>query len=386
MNRLVYLDNAATTPVRPEVREAIAPYLQDEGFGNPSSAHRLGRTARAAVEQSRRKVADALDARPEQVVFTSGGTEADNLAVLGAAIASRSRGGPFRVAVCSIEHKAVLEAADAVVALGGESIVLPVDPAGRVELAAATDALASGIAVLSAMWVNNEVGILQDVAHLAQLCHAYGTLFHTDAVQAIGKVPCSLAGLPNTCIAVSGHKIGALKGTGALVLPQPDVVAPLIHGGGQQRGTRPGTENVIGIVALGTAVELAVRELDATMRHVGRLRDELEHWLIAAVPHIHVNGTQGDRAPHISSVSFPGIASDSLLMHLDLADVCCSSGSACNTGTVAPSHVLSAMGVPGKLATSAIRFSFAQHNCKADVERVVQLLPEIVGKLLPESK
>jgi cysteine desulfurase len=386
MQRLVYLDNAATTPVRPEVREAIVPFLEDRGFGNPSSSHSLGRTARAAVEQSRHKVATALGARPEQVIFTSGGTEADNLAVIGAAIAARSRGGPFRVAVCAIEHKAVLEAAEAVVALGGESIVLPVDRAGCVDLAAAADALERGIAVLSVMWVNNEVGVVQDIAHLAQLCHAAGTLFHTDAVQAIGKVPCSLARLPSTCVALSGHKIGALKGTGALLLPRPDVVAPLIHGGGQQRGIRPGTENVVGIVSLGTAVELAARELETTRQHVGRLRNELERRLIAVTPYAHVNGNAGKRAPHISNVSFSGVDSGSLLMHLDLAGVCCSSGSACNTGAVASSHVLRAMHVPEALASSAIRFSFSHCNEPEDVDRVVQIMPEIVGKLLNTDK
>jgi len=385
MQRLVYLDNAATTPVRPEVREAIVPFLSDEGFGNPSSAHSLGRTVRAAVEQSRRMVATALDAQPEQVVFTSGGTEADNLAVLGAALAARLRGGAFRVAVCAIEHKAVLEAAEAVVALGGESIVLPVGPDGSVDLAAVAEALESGIAVLSAMWVNNEVGVIQPVAHLAQLCHAAGTLFHTDAVQAVGKVPCSLAGLPSTCVALSGHKIGALKGTGALVLPCSDVVTPLIHGGGQQWGIRPGTENVIGIVALGTAIELAVRELDETRRHVGPLRDELERRLIAELPHAHVNGIEGERAPHISNMSFPGIDSGSLLMHLDLTGICCSSGSACNTGAVAQSHVLDAMGVSHEVAASAIRFSFSHDNQRADVDRVVQAMPHIVSKLLKAS-
>jgi cysteine desulfurase len=386
MNPVVYLDNAATTPVRSEVREAIIPFLGEPGFGNPSSGHSLGRMARAAVEQSRRKVAEALEAAPEQVVFTSGGTEADNLAVLGAALASRARGRPYRVAVCATEHKAVLEAAASVAATGGESIVLPVSSTGSVDVAAVAEALESGVAVVSVMWVNNEVGILQDVAHLARMCEAAGTLFHTDAVQAVSKVSCSLAELPNTCIAISGHKIGALKGAGALLLPHPEAVAPLIHGGGQQRGIRPGTENVVGIVALGTAMELGVSELVDTRQHVGQLRGELEQRLTAAIPRAQVNGAGAERAPHISNVSFPGADSGSLLMHLDLASVCCSSGSACNTGAATPSHVLRAMGTPDELATSAVRFSFSRDNELADVERVAELMPEIVATLLKDPR
>ncbi len=377
----IYLDNAATTPVRPEVREAIAPFLGEEGFGNPSSAHRFGRTARAAVEQARQSVTTALGAKAEHVVFTSGGTEADNLAVLGGALAARSRGAPFHVAVSAIEHKAVLDAAKAVEAMGGRAPVLPVDDAGAIELNAVTEALADGVAVLSAMWVNNEIGVVQDVTELARICQEAGALFHSDAVQAVGKVPCSLDAVPGACLSISGHKIGALKGSGALIVPDADLIQPLLHGGGQQRGVRPGTENVVGIVALGKAVELAVLELDATAKHVGELRDSLERGLLEALPQAQIIGDGSSRAPHIAYISFPGVDSSTLLMHLDLAGICCSSGSACNTGTVTASHVLTAMGVPNELAVSAVRFSFSKHNTEQDVQRVFEVLPPLVTKL-----
>jgi cysteine desulfurase len=381
MDRVVYVDNAATTPVRPEVRKAIEPFLGSDGFGNPSSAHRYGRTARAGVDNARRQIAEALGTRPEQVIFTSGGTEADNLAVLGGALAARSRGKPFRVAVSATEHKAVLESAETVEQLGGEVSILPVDTAGFVDLEAILEVLESGPAVLSTMWVNNEVGTIQRVSRLFESCQDAGTLFHTDAVQAIGKVQCSIADIPGACVSISGHKIGALKGCGALIVPDVDSVAPLLRGGGQQRGVRPGTENVVGIVALGLAVELAVRELNATVNHIQSLRNDLEHRLLQAIPDLHVNGANGERAPHISNISVPGIDSAKVLMHLDLAGICCSTGSACNTGAVSASHVLTAMRIPSELASSAVRFSFSEQNTADDVERIVKVMPQLVANL-----
>ncbi|UCD25596.1 MAG: cysteine desulfurase [Gemmatimonadota bacterium] len=377
----IYLDNAATTPVRPEVREAIAPFLGDTGFGNPSSAHSFGRTARAAVEDARQQVATALAATPEQVVFTSGGTEADNLAVLGGALAARSRGAPFHVAVSAIEHKAVIDAAKEVQAMGGRSTMLPVDENGVIEADSVQRALAADATVVSAMWVNNETGVMQDVTGLAPLCTNAGALFHTDAVQAVGKVPCTLDMVPGACMSISGHKIGALKGSGALIVPDDELVHPLLHGGGQQRSVRPGTENVIGIVALGKAVELAVQELESTANHVAALRSQLERGLQEALPHAEVIGVAGPRAPHIAYISFAGVESTTLLMHLDLAGICCSSGSACNTGVVTASHVTNAMGVPNYAAISAVRISFSKYNTKEEVNRVIELLPPLVEKL-----
>ena len=382
--RLVYLDNAATTPVRPEVLEAMLPYLGRDAFGNPSSAHRFGRTARAGVEEAKRTIAEVLGGgvEPGHVIFTSGGTEADNLAVIGAALAARDRGGPFRVAVSAIEHKAVLAAAHAVVHLGGEEVILPVDGDGAVSLEALDEALArSSVAVVAVMWVNNEVGAVQPVARLAERCREAGVPFHVDAVQAFGKIPVSLRDVPCTLLTLSGHKIGAPKGIGALIVRDRHVVEAIIHGGGQQFGIRPGTENVPGIAALGKAVELAAQEQAGFATRVAALRDELERRLLAVVPDAVVNAARGPRAPHVSNVSIPGTDSEALLMHFDLAGIACSSGSACSTGAVEPSHVLTAMGVPRELGVAALRFSFGKDSSEEDVEAVIGAMPKIVEKV-----
>jgi cysteine desulfurase len=376
----IYLDNAATTPVRPEVLAAMEPFLGGGVFGNPSSAHRFGREARAGVHEARRKIAAAVGAEPNQIVFTSGGTEADNLAVVGAALAARAAGRPFRVAVSAIEHKAVLAAAHWVEALGGETIVLPVDGRGGLDLSALDAALARGVAVVSVMWVNNEVGLVQDVAAIAERCHAAGTTFHTDAVQALGKVACTVPAVC-TLLTLSGHKIGAPKGIGALVVRDKKCLHPLIHGGGQQSGIRPGTENVAGAVALGRAAELAAKEVGAFGLTVGALRDEFERRVLAALPDAQVNGAGAPRAPHVANVSIPGTDSEAMLMHLDLAGIACSSGSACSTGSVEPSHVLTALGVPWDRAIAALRFSFGKTNTMADLDYVAEQLPGIVAKV-----
>src|SRR5256884_1672879 len=377
--RLVYLDNAATTPVRPEVLEAMLPYLGRDAFGNPSSAHRFGRAARAGIEEAKRTIAAALDADPGQVIFTSGGTEADNLALVGCARAGRGGGGGarFRSAVSAIEHKAVIGAAHAVPRLGGEEIILPVDGAGAVAPDALDAALARGVAVVSVMWVNNEVGVVQPVARVAARCRAAGIPLHVDAVQALGKLPVSLAEVDCTLLTISGHKIGAPKGIGALIVRDRHAVEAIIHGGGQQFGLRPGTENVPGIIGLGRAVELAAREQVEFAATVRALRDELEQRLLDVLPDAVINGTRAERAPHVANVSIPGTDSEALLMHLDLAGIACSSGSACSTGAVEPSHVLSAMGVPRELGVAALRFSFGKDSAAEDVEVVAGALPAI---------
>jgi cysteine desulfurase len=238
----------------------MLPYLTAQSFGNPSSAHRFGRAARAGIEQARRQVAEAVGAEPNQVVFTSGGTEADNLSIVGASLAARDRGEQMCAAVSAVEHKAVLAAAHAVCHLGGREIVLPVDSGGLLEMRALDEALADHPAVVSVMWVNNETGVVQQISEIAGRCREAGVIFHTDAVQAMGKVPVSAAGLSCTLLTISGHKIGAPKGIGALIMRDRKAVEAIIHGGGQQFGIRPGTENVAGAVALGRAAELASAE------------------------------------------------------------------------------------------------------------------------------
>jgi cysteine desulfurase len=377
----VYLDHAATTPVRPEVLEAMLPYLTNQAFGNPSSAHRFGRAARAGIEQARREVAQAVGAEPNQVIFTSGGTEADNLGIIGAALAARDRGGAVCAVVSAIEHKAVLAAAHAVCHLGGREVLLPVDEHGRVSLEALQEALTDRPAVVSIMWVNNEVGVIQPVAEIAGRCQAAGVTFHTDAVQAFGKLPVSVRDLPCTLLTLSGHKIGAPKGIGALIVRERKAVEAIIHGGSQQHGIRPGTENVAGAVALGRAALLAAQEQPEEALRLRALRNLLAERLRAAVRDLVVNGDGADTAPHVLNVSVAGADSEALLMHLDLAGVAASGGSACSTGSVEPSHVLVAMGVPRDLASGAIRFSFGRESTEADVHRVAEVMPGVVAKV-----
>jgi cysteine desulfurase len=376
----VYLDNAATTQLRPEVREAMLPYL-GEAFGNPSSAHRFGRAARAGIEQARRQVAVALGAEPAQVVFTSGGTEADNLAVVGAALAGRMHGRPFRVAVSAVEHKAVLAAAHFVAALGGAEELMPVSPDGVVRLDALDTALAGRPSVVSVMWVNNETGTVQPAAEIGRRCRAAGIRFHTDAVQAFGQLPIRFDRLEADLLTISAHKIGGPKGIGALLVREPAVVEPLIRGGSQQGGVRPGTENAAGIAGFGRAAELAAREQPEHACRLAGLRQQLRDSLQAAVPDISIPGDGADTVPHILTVCVPGVDSESLLMHLDLAGIAAGSGSACATGTVEPSHVLAAMGMPRELAIGAVRFSLGRETTDADVARAAVVFPEVVAKV-----
>ncbi len=381
MTDFVYLDYAATTPVRPEVLEAMLPYLRRDAFGNPSSAHRAGRTARAGLERARAEVAGAVGAEPNQVIFTSGGTEADNLAVVGAAMATRARGHTPCVAVSATEHKAVLAAAHRVTALGGEEIILPVHPSGQVDLDALDQALARKPCVVSVMWVNNETGVIQPMTEIAGRCCDAGVALHSDAVQAFGKTPLSLTDLSCTLLTLSGHKIGGPKGIGALVIRNRKVIDAILHGGGQQFGIRPGTENVAGAVALGCAAHLAVAEREAVTSRLGDLRDGLADRLRSAIPDVVIHGEGAPRAPHVLNLGIPGTDGEAMLMHLDLAGICASGGSACNTGSVEPSHVLTAMGVPRDLALGSVRFSLGHETTPADLDRVVEVLPGIVEKV-----
>ena len=377
----VYLDHAATTPVRSDVLEAMLPYLNSGSFGNPSSAHRFGRAARAGLEQARKEVAAALGAEPSQVVFTSGGTEADNLAVIGAALAARHQGRPMLAAVSAVEHKAVLAAAHQVAHLGGEEIVLAVDSDGLLDRHGLEAALARRPAVVSVMWVNNETGVRQPVEEIARRCADAGVLLHSDAVQAFGKVPVALHDLPCTLLTISGHKIGAPKGIGALIVRDRKAVEAIIHGGGQQFGIRPGTENVAGAVALGRAAALAAAEQSAEAARLAALRDSLIERLRAVLPDLVVHGLSAPRAPHVLNIGIPGTDSEALLMHLDLAGVAASGGSACSTGAMEPSHVLTAMGVPRALALGSIRLSLGHETRAEDLDRVVEVFPKVVEKV-----
>lgn len=378
----VYFDHAATTPVRPEVRDAILPYLGGELFGNPSSAHRFGRAARAGLEQARREVAEATGVTPECVIFTSGGTEADNLAIVGAALAARTAGRRMLVAVAATEHKAILAAAHEVARLGGEERILPVLPSGVLDLDALDVVLAEGPAIVSVMWVNNEIGVIQPIEEIARRCHNAGVPFHSDLVQAFGKLPISLDRMPHLTFAtISGHKLGATKGIGALIARDCSLISPLILGGGQQRGIRPGTENLPGIVGLGCAAKLAVAEQAHEAERMQQLARRLEAELRRVVPDLRITAEDSPRAPHVLSVSVPGTEGEALLLNLDMAGIAASGGSACSTGSPEPSHVLRAMGLPTEQALGTIRFSMGHQTTADDIGRLAEVLPKAVEKV-----
>ncbi|HET7584078.1 MAG TPA: cysteine desulfurase family protein [Gemmatimonadaceae bacterium] len=380
MPQPVYLDHAATTPVHADVVAAMEPFFGPR-FGNPSSTHRWGREARVALDEARERLAACLGAHPDEICFTSGGTEGDNFAVLGAWRATRATAPRRRAVVTSvIEHKAVLGAVHQAAHEGAEERLLPVTPDGVIDMDAAAAALTDDVAVCSVMWVNNEVGTLQPVESIVEMARAHGILVHTDAVQAFGKAEIDVRRLAVDVLTISGHKIGAPKGIGALFLRRDATVEPLLHGGGQNRGRRPGTENVPFAVGLARAAELTVQERERETARLRALRDVLERTLLERIPDAVVHGRNAPRAPHILNLSVPGTDSESLLMALDLAGVACSSGSACQSGSVDPSHVLSAMGVPRELATAAIRMSLGVLTTEACVQRVGELFPALVAK------
>jgi cysteine desulfurase len=374
----IYLDHAATTPVRPEVRAAMEPFYGPQ-FGNPSSAHRWGRAARAALDEARERLAGTMGGRADEVVFTSGGTEADNLAVLGA---WRARRGDARRAVVStpVEHKAVLAAVAHAAAEGAAERLLRIDGDGVVDPASADGMLGADAAVCSVMWVNNETGVVQPVPALAERARARGVVMHTDAVQAFGRLPVDVRATPVDLLTISGHKLGAPKGVGALYVRRGTALAPLFHGGAQDRGRRPGTENVAYAVGLATAAELAVAEREAEWARLVALRDALEAAILGGAPDAVIHGRGAARAPHVTSVSVPGVDGASLLLALDLHGVAVSGGSACQTGKAEPSHVLLAMGVEPALASGAVRLSVGALTTPACVARAGALLPRLAAK------
>lgn len=372
----IYLDNAATTPLRREVRDAMRPFLGDT-FGNASSVHRWGRESRAALEDARDRFASVIGARASEIVFTRGGTEADNLGVLG-----RSRSAPGRpVVVSPIEHKAVLATAQAAGREGNPVRLLPCNANGRVDPSSVGPHLGDGPAVVAVMWVNNEIGTVQPVAELASRCAEAGVPFMTDAVQALGKVRVRVDDVPVALASFSAHKIGGPKGVGALFVRKGTELTPLVYGGGHERGLRAGTEDVAGAVALATAAELAVADLEAFAKRTAALRDRLEEGLRRRVPELVVNGGEGERAPHISNVSVPGAANETLLLTLDMEGIAASSGSACSSGAVTPSHVLSAIGLPPEVAGPSVRFSLGRQTTEDEIDRVLEVFPPLMERL-----
>jgi cysteine desulfurase len=377
-NDPVYLDHAATTPVREEVFEAMKPFYGPR-FGNPSSTHRWGREARAALDEARERVGRCLGARPDEICFTSGGTEADNLAILGAWRALKAKGRKA-VVTTPIEHKAILGAVHQAANEGADERLLSMTADGIVDSKSFDALVDDDVAVCSMMWVNNEIGTIQPVPELAAKAKALGALFHTDAVQAFGKIPIDAQKQQFDFLTISGHKFGAPKGIGALFIRRGVHLEPLMHGGTQDRGRRPGTENVAAAVGLARAAELAVEECEAHCARLARLRDRLEAGILAKVPDAVIHGRGAPRAPHVTNISVPGTDSESLLMALDLRGIAASGGSACQSGSIEPSHVLRALGVRPELASAAVRMSLGSLTTDSSIDRVIDVFPALVAK------
>ena len=371
---MIYLDHNASTPVRPEVREAMAACLA-EHHANPSSLHRDGQRARAVIERAREQVAALLGASSGEVVFTSGGTEGDHDAVIGAAWALEDRGR--RVAISEIEHHAVHGAAQVLMRMGFAIEHLPATGDGFVD-PKVVDALPSDTTLLSLMLANNETGVMQPVAEVAARARARGLRVHCDAVQAAGKVPIDVKALGTDYLVISAHKLGGPKGIGAMVVRGDAPIEPLLRGSGHEHGLRGGTENLPGIVALGVAAELAAHDLAAERARLMALRQQFETGLKAQAPDVVIHGERAPRLPNTVNASFPGARSDRMLMALDARGVAASAGSACSSGAVEPSPVLMAMGVPENLAVCALRFSFGHTTTAEELDRALAAIGECV--------
>jgi len=377
MSRRVYMDHSATTPMRREVVDAMAPYLS-ETYGNASSVHAFGREARCAVEGAREKVASLIGARPDEIIFTGGGTESDNLAVKGVALANQKRGR--HVITCAVEHHAVLNPCAWLEKRGFEVTRLGVDGRGLVSAEELRHALRSDTTLVSIMLANNEVGVIEPIAQLAAVAHEAGALFHTDAVQACGKVPVSVEDLGVDLLTMSAHKFYGPKGVGALYRREGVRIEPMHHGGHHEKGLRPGTENVPGIVGLAAALELACAEMPKEAERLAALRDRLQEGIFERIEDVRLNGHPDKRLPHLLNVSVLGVEGESMLLALDANGIAVSTGSACTSGSLEPSHVLTAMGIPPEVAHGSLRFSLGLINTEQDVDYVLECIVPVVQR------
>jgi cysteine desulfurase len=375
----IYLDNNATTRVDPRVVETMLPFFT-EHFGNPSSMHWFGDGVGRRIREARRQVQALLGAEfDHEIVFTSCGTESDNAAILSAL---RTKPDRREIITSAVEHPAVLSLCRHLQQSEGYRLhVIPVDAKGRLDIDAFTAALSQRVAVASIMWANNETGTLFPVEQLAKLAKTLGILFHTDAVQAVGKVAMNLSGSQIDMLSLSGHKLHAPKGTGALYVRRGVRFRPLLRGGHQERGRRAGTENTAGIIGLGKACEMALTNLGDEKTRVRALRDKLERGILARVANCFVTGDPVNRLPNTANIAFEFIEGEAVLLHLDRAGIAASSGSACTSGSLEPSHVMLAMGVPFTAAHGSIRFSLSRDNTEAEIDRVLEVLPPIVARL-----
>lgn len=375
--RTIYLDNNATTAVASEVFEAMRPFYT-EHFGNPSSGHHLGDRPASAVRDARAKVASFLGCADGDVVFTSCGTESDNLAIRGIIETSRDK---RHIITTAVEHNAVLNPIKRLASAGYRVTFLGVDRAGRLDVAQLRDAISDDTALVSVMLANNETGVLNPIAEIAEIAHTRKVPLHVDAVQGVGKVPLHLDGHGPDLAAISAHKFHGPKGVGALVIKKGTRWAPVFLGGSQERGRRPGTENVAGIVAMAAACDYAQAHLHTYQTHVRALRDRFEAELSAAIPDLFINGKEVERLPNTSNIGFAGIDAHALLVLLDEAGICASAGSACHSGASTPSHVLAAMGLSPEEAASCIRFSLSAMTTEEEISYCTGTIPEIVHRM-----
>ncbi len=375
----IYLDHNATTPLHPAVIDTMTTVMR-ETFGNPSSVHHFGQKAKSVVDEARTAVADLLGGDPSEVVFTSGGTESDNFAIRGIAEALEHSGRRHLIAT-GIEHEAVLNTLRALARRGWTTTLLPVDQTGIVSPGALGAALTDQTALVSVMHANNEIGTIQPIAELARLAHDRGAIFHTDAVQTAGKIPLDAKALGADLVSISAHKFYGPKGVGVLWIRRGLRLVPLMSGGKHERSRRAGTENVAGIAGMGQAATIALEKMAEEAPRLAALRDRLEEAVLQAVPGTAVNGARAARVANTTNISFDRVEAESLLIALDLEGVAVSTGSACSSGTLEPSHVLKAMGFPAHRAQNSIRFSLGAANTDAEIDRVVAILPAVVDKL-----
>jgi cysteine desulfurase len=374
----IYLDNAATTPVDPEVLKEMLTFLSD-AFGNPSSIHSFGQETRAAVEEARDKIASLISARGEEIVFTGGGTEADNFAIKGAAFANEGKGD--HIITTSIEHHAVMESCKFLERRGFRITYLPVGIDGLVDPQDVKKEITDRTILISVMHANNEVGTIEPLAEIGKITREEGIYFHTDAVQTVGHIPVNVDELGIDLLTMSAHKLYGPKGVGALYIRKGTKLIPFIHGGEQERRRRAGTENVPAIVGFGKAAEIAQREMDSVAKHLIRLRGKLIQGMMERIEHIHLNGHPTQRLPNNVNVSIEFVEGESMLLNLDLEGIAASTGSACSSSSLEPSYVLLAMGFSQELAHGSLRFSLGRETTEEDIDRVLEVLPRIIDKL-----
>src|SRR5476649_985720 len=374
---VIYLDNNATTRVAPEVFEAMVPFLT-EYYGNPSSAYSFGKFVEGHLKEAREKVAALLGCTPKEIIFTSCGTESDNAAIWSALQTSGKR----HVVTTQVEHSAIMNQTEQLERMGFGVTRLPVQPDGTLSISDVENAIRDDTGVVSIMWANNETGVLFPVEEIASICKRKGVLFHTDAVQTPGKIDLShVAKRDIDLLSISGHKLHAPKGVGVLYAKKRTKLVPYVIGGGQERGKRGGTENVESIIGLGRAAELTLQNLGDEQNRVRILRDRFENTLLEKLTHLYVNGNRSQRLPNTSNIAFDFVEAEAILMSLDDKGICASSGSACTTGSLDPSHVLSAMGLTPARARSCVRFSFSHYNTDADIDAALEILPPMIERL-----